>query len=59
MGQQLHRKVIPQIFFHQDNTEKHLTQSIKQCGEEEYKEILYIIFFRMYHNSKIEFSLET
>jgi hypothetical protein len=58
MGRQLDEKITPQIFSHQNNTEKHLTQSIKQCGKQENKGVFYIYLF-LNHGSKVDFSEET
>ena len=58
MRKQLDMKIDPQIFLHQNNAEKHLAQSINQCGGEKNEQISYTYFFKLDHISKIKFSFE-
>jgi hypothetical protein len=58
MGRQLDEKITPQILSHQNNAEKHLAQSIEQCGKQENKGMFYIYFF-LNHGSKVDFLQET
>lgn len=53
MGRQLDEKVTPQVFSHQNNAEKHLTQSVEQRGKQENKDMFYIYLF-LNHGSKVE-----
>jgi hypothetical protein len=57
MGRQLDEKITPQIFSHQNNAEKHLTQSIEQCSKQENESMFYIYFF-LNHGSKVDFLQE-
>jgi hypothetical protein len=54
MGRQLDEKITPQIFSHQNNAEKHLTQSIEQCGKQKNEDMFYIYLF-LNHGSKVDF----
>jgi hypothetical protein len=56
MSRELDMKTIPQFFLHQHVTEKHLTQSIKQGGEEKNKNMFYIESFNENHVSKVKFT---
>jgi hypothetical protein len=57
MGRQLDEKITPQIFSHQNNAEKHLTQSVEQCGKQKNKNMFYIYLF-LNHGSKVDFLQE-
>jgi hypothetical protein len=54
MRRQLDEKVTPQIFSHQNNAEKHLTQSVEQRGKQENKGMFYLYLF-LNHSSKVDF----
>jgi undecaprenyl pyrophosphate synthase len=53
MGRQLDEKVTPQVFSHQNNAEKHLTQSVEQRGKQKNKDMFYLYLF-LNHGSKVE-----
>jgi hypothetical protein len=57
MRRQLNEKVTPQIFSHQNNAEKHLTQNVEQCGKQKYEDVFYINLF-LNHGSKVDFLQE-
>jgi hypothetical protein len=54
MRRQLDEKITPQVFSHQNNAEKHLTQSVKQSGKQKNKGVFYIYLFILNHGSKVE-----
>jgi hypothetical protein len=52
---QLREEIVTWVFSHQYSAEKHLTQSVKQCGKQENNRVLYIWLFNTIHIPKVDF----